>query len=121
MELSNGIRPSRRKLLTVDKEKDGQQPAGEVNAIVQRPWDIEAGDTREARVHEFLARLLVTERPVLQEIRVHFSCDLPLARVTLGRPAWVWISRNAIDVLRRNSCWFRWRHLQRSLLLDQEE
>lgn len=112
MELSNGIRTSQRSSLTIDQEKDGQQPAGEVYTIVQRPWDIEASDTRKTRIHEFLARLLVTERPVLQKIPIHFSCDLPLTGVTLGRPAWVWISRNATDGLWRYLGRFRLRHFK---------
>lgn len=100
MELSNATRTRWRVPLTVDQEKHGQQPAGEVNPIIQRPWDIEASDARKARIHEFLARLLVAERPVLQKIPIHFSCDIRLTRVTLGYPEWVWISGNATDGLR---------------------
>lgn len=93
--LSKGTKPRMADPTHRQSRRERSVGAVEMNPIVRRSGNIKAGDTREASFHEFLARLIVRERPVLQKILIHFSCDLMLPKVALACPAWVWVSSSA--------------------------
>jgi len=58
---------------TVNEEQNREQPACEVDPVVQGRWEIQAGGARERGFDESLSGVFSGEGPVFEEVGIHFG------------------------------------------------